>query len=205
MSGKNKGNDFYHKNQALNPMHGLIELAREVSLCRRCKLQEAASQVVFGEGDEHARLMFVGEGPGAEEDRQGRPFVGKAGQLLDRILHAVHLEREDVYIANIIKCRPPGNRLPAGDEVEACLPYLQRQIEIVDPIIIVCLGSLATKTLVDPKSFITKVRGQWYKKEKRHIMPTFHPAALLRDPAKKKLVWQDMQQVEALYKELCLI
>jgi len=132
----------------------------------------------------------------------GRPFVGRAGQLLNRILQAINLSREEVYISNVVKCRPPGNRLPTGGEVEACLPYLKRQIEIINPQIIVCLGSLATRALVDPKAYITKLRGQWQKMGTRYIMPTFHPSALLRDPSKKKLVWQDMQKVEAVYKSL---
>ncbi len=182
--------------------NSLVELAREVSLCRRCSLRESSTHIVFGEGDDKARLFLVGEGPGAEEDKMGRPFVGRAGQLLNRILQAINLSREEVYISNVVKCRPPGNRLPTGGEVEACLPYLKRQIEIINPQIIVCLGSLATRALVDPKAYITKLRGQWQKMGTRYIMPTFHPSALLRDPSKKKLVWQDMQKVEAVYKRL---
>lgn len=155
--------------------------------------------MVFGEGDFSTRLLLVGEGPGADEDRIGRPFVGRAGQLLDRILEAADIRREDVYITNVVKCRPPSNRLPFQPEVDACLPYLQAQIELINPEMILCLGALATRTLIDKKAAITKVRGQWREKDGRRIIATFHPAALLRDPAKKKPAWEDIKEVMAIY------
>jgi DNA polymerase len=146
--------------------------------------------------------MLVGEGPGSEEDRQGIPFVGAAGQLLNRILEAADIERSEVYIANVVKCRPPGNRLPQRNEVAACLPFLLRQIEIVSPKILVCLGSLATQALISPESRVSSVRGIWHARGEIRIMPTFHPAALLRDPAKKRPVWEDMKQVRDAYRQI---
>ena len=158
--------------------------------------------MVFGEGNPHAAIMFVGEGPGGEEDKLGRPFVGAAGQLLNRILTAAGLAREDVYIANVVKCRPPGNRQPQREEIAACLPLLQRQIMLIDPLIIVCLGAVAAQALIRPDFAITKERGRWHELGKRLVMPTFHPAALLRDPHKKKAVWEDMQQVVKLHNQI---
>lgn len=156
---------------------------------------------MFGEGNPHARLMFVGEGPGQQEDIQGRPFVGAAGQLLDRILASVGISRDEVYIANVVKCRPPGNRLPTAEEAASCLPHLLEQIRAIKPKIIVCLGALATQTLIDKNARITRVRGTWFKKDGILYMPTFHPAALLRDETKKRPVWDDMKKVrEALGK-----
>lgn len=163
--------------------------------CRRCSLRRGASGVVFGEGNPQAEIMFIGEGPGAEEDRQGRPFVGAAGQLLDRILAAAGWSRSEIYIANIVKCRPPGNRQPQREEIETCLPLLQKQIELIAPRIIVCLGAVAGKALIKPDFFITRERGKWFKIGNIMVMPTFHPAALLRDPQKKKPVWEDIKQV----------
>ncbi len=171
-------------------------------LCSRCALREHASGVVFGEGHPQAQLMFIGEGPGAEEDRQGRPFVGAAGQLLDRIIASAGLSREDVYIANIVKCRPPKNRAPQREEMETCLPLLEKQIALIDPRILVLLGAVATKAFLDPSLAITRARGNWYQWRGRLVMPTFHPAALLRDPGKKKPVWEDIQTVMARHKEL---
>ena len=182
----------------------LRRLEQKTLGCRRCGLREGCSQVVFGEGSPDALLMLVGEGPGADEDRLGRPFVGRAGQLLDKILEAAGFQREEVYIGNVVKCRPPKNRIPLPEEINACYPHLQEQIHIIRPKIIVCLGAMSAKTLVDPRAQITKIRGKWVEKQEIRIMPTFHPAALLRDPQKKKLVWQDFQQVEREYKELAL-
>jgi len=180
----------------------LKEMEEEVKRCRRCQLREGCKQVVFGEGNPQSLIMLVGEGPGGDEDRLGRPFVGRAGQLLDRILEAAGFKREEVYIANVVKCRPPNNRTPTHEEVKACYPHLQRQIKIISPRIIICLGALSTKVLVDPSAQITRIRGGWLEKEGLKIIPTFHPAALLRDPKKKKLVWQDFQEVKREYKEL---
>lgn len=180
----------------------LEALAREAGECTRCRLRGQATQVVFADGDTQAELMFVGEGPGAEEDKQGLPFVGAAGQLLNRILEAAEIKRSEVYIANIVKCRPPGNRLPQKDEVEACLPYLLRQIELVSPKILVCLGLLATQVLIDPKIRVSVARGNWFARGEIRVMPTFHPAALLRDPAKKRPVWEDMKQIRDSYRQI---
>ncbi len=175
----------------------LDELRRECVACARCDLRAGCRQVVFGEGNPRAALMFVGEGPGLQEDVQGRPFVGAAGRLLDRIIAAMGLERKDVYIANVVKCRPPGNRLPTPQEAEACLPHLLGQIRAVKPKIIVCLGALATQSLIDKDARITRVRGTWFERDGILYMPTFHPAALLRDETKKRPVWEDMKRVMA--------
>ncbi|UNC93734.1 uracil-DNA glycosylase [Candidatus Contubernalis alkalaceticus] len=178
-----------------------LELWQEkVSGCRRCALWESCSRVVFGEGNPEAQLMLVGEAPGREEDKLGRPFVGRAGKLLDSILEMAGFSRPEVYIANVVKCRPPNNRNPLPEEIKACLPYLQGQINIIGPKIVVCLGAMASKTLIYPKAQISKIRGKWVNQESFRIMPTFHPAYLLRDPQKKKLVQQDFQEVEREYK-----
>ncbi|NQS75412.1 MAG: uracil-DNA glycosylase [Peptococcaceae bacterium] len=169
--------------------------------CRRCNLRAECTNVVFGEGNPTAGLMLIGEGPGAEEDRLGKPFAGKAGQLLDQILGAVDLDRyEHTYIANVVKCRPPGNRVPRPEEARRCLPWLYRQIELLSPALIVLLGSTALQNLVDPQARITKMRGQWlHSKSGIKIMPTYHPAALLRDPGKKRPVWEDFQMIRDEY------
>jgi DNA polymerase len=181
----------------------LIE-ARDLSLdairedlgdCQRCKLCEHRRTIVFGEGNPHAKLVFVGEGPGAEEDASGRPFVGRAGQLLDKIIAAIGLKREDVYIANIVKCRPPGNRAPERDEVETCEPFLFRQIAFIRPEVIVALGSPAFQCLLRTRESITRARGEWREWNGIKVMPTFHPAFLLRSPDKKREVWEDMKKV----------
>ncbi len=169
--------------------------------CSRCGLRAGASGVVFGEGYSRAQIMFIGEGPGAEEDRQGRPFVGAAGRLLDKIINSVGLSRENVYIANIVKCRPPKNRTPQKEEMETCFPLLEKQIELIDPSILVLLGSVAAKTMIHPDLAITRARGSWHSWKGRLVMPTFHPAALLRDPGKKRPVWEDIQHVMARYEE----
>ncbi len=170
--------------------------------CRRCPLREGAQNVVFGEGSPYARIIFIGEGPGGEEDRLGRPFVGAAGALLDRILAASNLKREEIYIANVVKCRPRGNRNPQKSEIDTCLPLLKRQIEIIDAPILVCLGAVASRALIDPSFSITAQRGRWQQLDGRDVLPTFHPAALLRDPRKKKPVWEDMQEVMRRYRKL---
>jgi DNA polymerase len=173
-----------------------LEAIREnLGDCRRCKLHEHRRTIVFGEGNPRAKLVFVGEGPGAEEDATGRPFVGRAGQLLDKIIAAIGLKREDVYIANIVKCRPPGNRTPERDEVETCEPFLFRQIACIKPLVIVALGSPAFQCLLRTREPITRVRGQWRDLNGIRLMPTFHPAFLLRSPDKKREVWEDMKKV----------
>ncbi len=180
----------------------LDTLARSAAGCTRCRLRQNAANVVFGQGDEAANLMFVGEGPGGDEDRLGVPFVGAAGKLLDRILDAAEINRAEVYIANIVKCRPPNNRLPQKDEVEACFPYLQEQIRLIKPEIVVCLGALSTQVLIDASAKIGRVRGTWFERDGLRIMPTYHPAALLRDPSLKRPVWEDIQKVRDAYREI---
>ncbi len=166
--------------------------------CRRCKLAPHRTNLVFGVGNPQARLMFVGEGPGADEDARGEPFVGRAGQLLTEIItKGMRLRRDDVYIANVIKCRPPGNRNPEPDEVESCEPFLVRQVALIEPEVIVALGKFAAQTLLRTKTPITQLRGRWFDYRGIRLMPTFHPAYLLRNPAEKRLVWQDIQQVMA--------
>jgi uracil-DNA glycosylase family 4 len=178
-------------------------LSQEVAGCTRCALHQNRTQSVFGTGNPYAELMVIGEGPGEEEDRQGLPFVGKSGQLLDKILAAAGFSREDnVYIANIVKCRPPGNREPAPDERAACLPFLQLQIELIRPTIIILLGSTALKGLIDPNGKITQVRGKWIQWDEYLVMPTYHPSALLRNPELKKEVWEDMKEVIRKYTEV---
>lgn len=168
----------------------------ELGDCTRCKLCKGRKNIVFGEGDPDAMLVFVGEGPGQEEDQQGRPFVGAAGQLLtDIIVKGMKLNREDVYICNIVKCRPPGNRNPEPDEVEACEPFLIKQLQAIKPGVIVALGNVAVKTLLKTKEGITKLRGTWKTYQGIPLMPTFHPAYLLRNPSDKKLVWEDIKKV----------
>lgn len=167
--------------------------------CRRCKLHALGRrQVVFGVGNPTADLMFVGEAPGADEDLQGEPFVGRAGQLLTRIIEAIGLRREDVYIANVIKCRPPGNRNPEPDEVEQCEPFLFRQVDIVRPKVIVALGKFAAQSLLKTIEPITKLRGREYRYRDAVLIPTYHPAYLLRNPAAKREVWEDMKRVRAI-------
>jgi len=164
--------------------------------CRRCRLHEGRTKLVFGVGDPGARLMFVGEGPGADEDRQGEPFVGRAGQLLDRIIVAMGLARADVYIANVVKCRPPENRAPLPDEAATCKPFLEAQIAAIQPEVIVTLGKVALEELVGSRiGSITSVRGHWFDYRGLPVKATFHPAYLLRNPAAKRPVWDDMQDV----------
>jgi DNA polymerase len=173
----------------------LASLAGQVTGCTRCRLCEGRTRVVFGTGNPDADLMFIGEGPGAEEDRQGLPFVGAAGELLTRIIQAIEMTRDEVYIANVVKCRPPGNRDPQPDEVAACRAYLERQISLVRPKVIVALGRVAAQTLLGNDSPIGRMRGQWFRVEGIPTMVTYHPAALLRNSGLKRPTWEDMQQV----------
>jgi DNA polymerase len=174
----------------------LEQLREAIGDCRRCKLSSGRTHLVFGMGNSNADLMFVGEGPGRDEDLQGEPFVGRAGQLLtDIITKGMGLRREDVYIANVVKCRPPGNRNPEPDEVSSCEPFLKKQIDLVKPKIIVGLGKFAVQTLLQSKVPITRLRGQWHTYQGIKLMPTLHPAYLLRNPVDKKLVWEDIKQV----------
>jgi uracil-DNA glycosylase family 4 len=174
----------------------LAGVRAEIGDCRRCKLCERRTQIVFGVGSPRASLMFIGEGPGEEEDRQGEPFVGRAGQLLTEIItKGMGLRRSDVYIANVVKCRPPGNRNPEPEEIAACQPFLLAQIDAVDPRVIVALGKFAAQTLLETATPISKLRGRWFSFRGRRLMPTFHPSYLLRNPADKKVVWEDIQRV----------
>jgi DNA polymerase len=177
----------------------LAALRDEIGDCKRCKLCAQRTNIVFGAGNPTAKLMFVGEGPGADEDAQGEPFVGRAGQKLNEMIRAIGLERKDVYIANIVKCRPPGNRDPEPDEVGTCSPFLFRQIEIIRPAVIVTLGSPASKTLLDTKAGITSLRGRWGAFRGVPVMPTFHPAYLLRKytPENRRAVFDDLKAARA--------
>lgn len=172
--------------------------------CSRCNLSSGRTNVVFGEGNVRARLMFVGEGPGHDEDVQGRPFVGRAGQLLTKMIESIDLKREDVYIANIVKCRPPQNRVPFPEEARECLPYLRNQVAIVHPKIIVCLGATAGKYIIDENMRITRDRGTWVERNGYFMIATYHPAALLRDPAKKREAWEDLKKIRDKYKEIAV-
>jgi DNA polymerase len=179
------------------------ELYKKCQSCSRCRLGSGRKNVVFGEGAPNAAVMFVGEAPGADEDISGRPFVGKAGQLMDLALNANGFYRnENFYICNICKCRPEKNRTPFDDEAETCLNYLRNQVWLVKPQIIVCLGSTAMKYIIDKNEQITKIRGQWIERKGTWIMPTFHPAALLRDESKKIPFWEDIKNVRLKYREL---
>nr|WP_047862192.1 uracil-DNA glycosylase [Archangium gephyra] len=188
---------------AAGPLPGVVEgerptldeIRRELGDCRRCKLCDGRKNIVFGSGNPRAELVFVGEGPGADEDAQGVPFVGAAGQLLTKMIEAMGYRRDDVYICNVVKCRPPNNRNPEPDEVTACEPFLRAQLRAVQPKVIVALGKFAAQTLLRDTTAITKMRGNWREYEGIKLMPTFHPAYLLRQPAEKKKAWEDLQQV----------
>lgn len=171
--------------------------------CDRCKLANTRTHVVIGNGNPSADVMLVGEGPGEQEDRQGIPFVGPAGQLLDKMLLSIGLERADVYVANIVKCRPPGNRDPAADEKEACMPFLRYQTLLVQPKIIVCLGRIAAQSLIDPEFKITKEHGIWYERKGFWMIATYHPSALLRDPMKKRPAYEDLKLIRQKIDEIC--
>jgi len=179
------------------PPPDLAELARQAAACRRCDLSKSRSQVVFGEGDPRAELMFIGEGPGHEEDLSGRPFVGPAGKLLGDIIKAMGLSRERVYIANIVKCRPPGNRTPRPEEAAACRPWLQSQLDLIRPKAVIALGACAAQNLLATSQPISKLRGRFHDLEGIPVMPTFHPAYLLRNYSSdnRRKVWSDAQQV----------
>jgi uracil-DNA glycosylase family 4 len=179
--------------QAQDP--SLEAIREDIGECTRCKLHEQRTHIVFGEGDPQARLVFIGEGPGADEDATGRPFVGRAGQLLDKIIAAIGLKRDECYIANVVKCRPPGNRTPERDEVATCEQFLFRQLALIKPEVIVALGSPAFQCLLRTKDSITRSRGEWREWNGIKVMPTFHPAYLLRSPDKKREAWEDLKKV----------
>lgn len=172
------------------------DLEKSILECKKCRLCTNRTNIVFGQGNKRARLMFIGEGPGADEDKQGIPFVGKAGQLMNNAFQALEINREDVYIANIVKCRPPSNRVPEDDEVQTCLNYLRNQVILIKPKIIVLLGSTALKNILGKEYGITAVRGNWMEKNGIKYMPTWHPAALLRDENKKIEFWQDLKEAK---------
>jgi uracil-DNA glycosylase family 4 len=179
-----------------DPAHGLRAIREDIGDCTRCRLhKQGRKQIVFGVGNPRAELMFIGEAPGADEDQQGEPFVGRAGQLLNNMIKAMGLRREDIYIANIIKCRPPGNRTPERDECETCSPFLMRQIATIKPKALVALGAVAAKTLLAINAPMSELRGKWYDFRGTKLAVTYHPAFLLRDPRQKKEAWKDLQMV----------
>ncbi len=182
-------------------MLGWNELKRACNSCERCQLHKNRNKVVFGKGNKKAPLMFIGEGPGRDEDATGIPFVGKAGQLLYKILAAAEIEQGDIYIGNIVKCRPPGNRIPTSAEAKACIPYLRNQVYLIRPKIIICLGATAAKHIIDEDIRITRERGRWHERKGYWLMATYHPAALLRDVAKKYPAWEDFKSIAAKLKE----
>ncbi len=173
-----------------------LKLIREdIGDCTRCRLHKGRTNLVFGVGNVNADLMFIGEGPGADEDAQGEPFVGRAGRLLNNMISAMGLKREDVYIANVVKCRPPGNRTPEKDECDICSPFLLRQIDVIKPKVIVALGAVAAKNLLAMNDSMANLRGRWYDFRDSKLLVTYHPAYLLRDPRQKKEAWKDLQMV----------
>lgn len=178
------------------------ELEAECKKCKKCKLSQGRTNVVIGVGNKEADLMFIGEGPGADEDEQGIPFVGRAGKLMNMAFKGLGINREEVYIANIVKCRPPNNRNPEDDEAQACLDYLRNQVILVKPKVIVLLGSVALKNILGKEYGITSARGKWVQKNGILYIPTFHPAALLRDESKKILFWRDLKLVVEKMREL---
>lgn len=178
-------------------------LKREILNCQRCGLAETRNHVIFGEGNKQAPIFIIGEAPGRDEDLKGRPFVGESGQLLDKILHACGFNRhQHVFISNILKCRPPGNRTPSPEEISNCKPYLLQQINLVDPQILILLGATALKSMVGQDQKITKVRGTWVRCENRLAMPVYHPSAVLRKPALKRETWEDFQKIVYKYRKI---
>jgi uracil-DNA glycosylase len=175
----------------------LLKIREDIGDCTRCKLHKGRNKIVFGDGSPKAQLVFVGEGPGADEDMQGLPFVGRAGKLLTQMIEAMGLQRKDVYICNVVKCRPPENRAPEPDEVATCSPYMLRQIDAIHPKVIVCLGAVAAKTLLETTRGISQFRGEWQEWRGHKLLATYHPAYLLRNPAAKADVWKDLQKVMA--------
>jgi DNA polymerase len=180
------------------PDDTLLKIRADLGECTRCKLHKTRNKIVFGDGNSNAELVFVGEGPGHDEDVQGLPFVGRAGKLLTQMIEAMGLQRKDVYICNVVKCRPPENRLPEKDEITPCSPFLMRQIDAIAPKVIVCLGACAAQTLLETNRGISQFRGQWLEFRGRKLLATYHPAYLLRNPSAKAEVWKDLQKVMAV-------
>lgn len=172
------------------------QLNSTCNCCQSCELGRTRTNIVIGRGNTNAPIMFIGEGPGEQEDKQGLPFVGPAGQLLDTLLEALMFKSDEYYIANVVKCRPPNNRVPNDQEAEQCLPFLRKQVALIRPRIIVCLGSTAAKYIISKDAKISQIRGQWIERKGFWIMPTFHPAALLRDQSKKVLLFKDIKEVK---------
>lgn len=181
--------------QASVSSEALERISKTIAECTKCPLHETRTNTVPGQGTPTPEIAFIGEGPGADEDEQGIAFIGRAGQLLTKIIEAMGLTRDEVWIGNIVKCRPPGNRVPGPEEMEACLPYLRDQLSLLKPKVIICLGATAVKGLLDTKTGITKLRGSWMSFDGIDVMPTFHPAYLLRNPPAKREVWEDMKSV----------
>lgn len=177
-----------------------MQIRQDLGDCRRCKLAPTRKTIVFGDGNPHADLVFIGEGPGADEDEQGIPFVGRAGKLLNRMMQTVGLKREDVYICNVVKCRPPMNRTPEKDEVDSCSPFLYRQIEAIKPRLICCLGAPAVRTVLGIKEGITKIRGQFYNFGSTKALATVHPAYVLRNPREEKILREDFEKIRDFLK-----
>ena len=192
---KKDGIDFIPKALENTKQEKLSVLESSIAGCPKCKLCNTRTNIVFGTGNSQASLLFVGEAPGEKEDQQGEPFVGRAGQLLTKMIEAMGFTRQEVYICNVIKCRPPSNRNPEADEIAACEPFLKQQLEIIKPKVIVGLGTYACQTLLKTTNPMSKFRGQWHFYNSIDFMPTFHPAYLLRNPSAKKIVWQDLQEV----------
>ena len=185
----------------VDPTAHLAQLREDLGDCTRCKLHSTRTHVVYGVGNPRADLMFVGEAPGRDEDQQGIPFVGRAGQLLTKIIEAIDLQRDEVYIANVIKCRPPNNRNPEPDEIQTCQPFLFAQIDAIRPKVIVALGAFAVRTLLQREDAISRLRGRVFDYRGAKLVPTFHPAYLLRSPDKKRDVWEDMKTVRSMLRE----
>lgn len=180
------------------PDSSLEEVRDDLGDCQRCKLCQDRTHIVFGAGNPQARLVFVGEGPGVEEDRQGLPFVGRAGQLLTRMIEAIQMSRDEVYICNVVKCRPPGNRTPQEDEITACSPFLVRQLAVLQPEVICCLGLTAAQTLLQVRTPIGRLRGRIHSFHGARLVATYHPAYLLRNPPAKRVVWEDLKRIRSL-------
>jgi uracil-DNA glycosylase len=200
--GADDAGDKPYRNRCEREMLTLADISHTCIQCNACGLRSNGHATVAGEGNPYADIVFVGECPGEEEIKQGRPFVGPAGQILERILEAMDINREHIYITNVVKCRPPGNRLPKNEEVEACKVYLAQQIAAIRPRIIVCLGDLAAQTLIDPDARVIKIRGHWFMERDVKIIATLHPAAILRDPKKKRPVWEDFKKIRFEYEKM---
>jgi DNA polymerase len=193
---------FVESKEEWQAADNLDNLNRLICNCQKCDLHKGRNKFVFGVGNPNADVMLIGEGPGAEEDKQGEPFVGRAGQLLNDILKAIKFTRQEVYIANVVKCRPPGNRTPFPEEMETCMPYLAKQIELIKPKLILCLGLVAAAGLLKKKDTLGKLRGKLFEFNGTKVMVTYHPAALLRNPNFKRDCWEDVKQFRKLYDEV---